>query len=108
MKRILKQSIWFWCILTIYSLSAQTLTLRTAIDSTLAHHPDVKTFMLRIQQAEQGYNAAYADYLPQLDLSATYNPTRTYVLPVNGMFHTTEEDGWNTGVMLHQKVWDFA
>ena len=108
LKRILKQSLWLWAFIALQSLSAQTLTLRTAIDSTLAHHPDVKTFMLRIQQAEQGYNAAYADYLPQLDLSATYNPTRTYVLPVNGMFHTIEEDGWDAGVTLHQKVWDFA
>jgi len=89
-------------------LCAQTLTLQDSIAKTLAHHPDVKTFMLRIQQAEQGYNVAYADYLPQIDLSATYNPTKTYVLPVNGMFHTVEDSGWGAGATLHQKVWDFA
>ena len=104
----MKQIVWIWALLTLQSLFAQSLTLKTAIESTLAHHPDVKTFMLRIQQAEQGYNVAYADYLPQLDLSAVYNPRKTYVLPVNGMFHTIEKDGWSAGVTLHQKVWDFA
>ena len=89
-------------------LYARTLTLQESIASTLAHHPDVKRFMLNIQQAEQGYNAAFSDYLPQLNLSATYNPTQTYVLPVNGTFHTVDDNGWNAGVSLHQKVWDFG
>jgi len=105
---MLKQSVWICIVLAATSLSAQTLTLRTAIDRTLAHHPDVKTFMLRIQQAEQGYNAAYADYLPQIDLLATYAPTQTFALPQNGVFHTVDREAWNAGVMLHQKVWDFA
>ena len=108
LKRILKHSLWLWAFIALQSLSAQTLTLHTAISKTLAHHPDVKTFMLRIQQAEQGYNAAYADYLPQIDLSATYAPTQTFALPVNGQFHTVDEEAWNAGVTVHQKVWDFA
>ncbi len=108
LKRILKQSLWLWAFIALQTLSAQTLTLHTAISKTLAHHPDVKTFMLRIQQAEQGYNAAYADYLPQVDLSATYAPTQTFALPVNGQFHTVDEEAWNAGVTVHQKVWDFA
>jgi len=107
-KQYLKKSVFFLSLLGMQELYAHTLTLRTAIDSTLAHHPDVKTFMLRIQQAEQGYNAAYADYLPQLDLSATYAPTQTFALPVNGSFHTVNERSLHTGVTLHQKVWDFA
>jgi len=90
------------------SVYAQTLTLKDSIDKTLAHHPDVQTFMLRIQQAEQGYNAAYAEYLPQVDLSATYNPTQTFALPVNGTFHTVDESAWNASVSVHQKVWDFS
>ncbi len=108
LKRMLKQSVWICSVLAATSLWSQTLTLKTAIDRTLAHHPDVKTFMLRIQQAEQGYNAAYADYLPQIDLSATYAPTQTFALPQNGMFHTVDKSSWNAGVTLHQKVWDFS
>jgi outer membrane protein TolC len=95
-------------LLFICGLYADTLTLKESIRKTLTHHPDVKTFMLRIQQAEQGYNAAYADYLPQVDVSATYSPQTTYVLPVNGSFHTVDDTGWNAGVTLHQKVWDFT
>jgi len=99
-----------WLLLLVcgsYTLQAQTLTLKEAVSQTLAHHPDVKRFMLRIKQAEEGYNAAYADYLPQIDLSATYNPTQTYVMPQNGSLSTIDDDGWNAGVTLHQKVWDF-
>ncbi|WP_295421824.1 TolC family protein [Sulfurovum sp.] len=95
-------------LLLISGLFANTLSLQESINKTLAHHPDVKTFMLRIQQAEQGYNAAYADYLPQLDVSATYSPRTTYALPQNGIFHTIDDTGWNAGVTLHQKVWDFS
>ena len=107
-KQYLKKSVLLLSLLGMQELYAHTLTLRTAIDSTLAHHPDVKTFMLRIQQAEQGYNAAYADYLPQVDLSATYAPTQTFALPVNGSFHTVDERSLHTGVTLHQKIWDFS
>ena len=88
-------------------LSAQVLTLKEAVAKTLAHHPDVKSFMLKVQQAKQGYNAAYADYLPQIDLSVTFAPAQTFALPVNGQFHTVDEDAWNAGITLHQKVWDF-
>jgi outer membrane protein TolC len=104
----MKKTLCLLLLLSLEGLNAQTLTLRESITRTLAHHPDVKQFMLRIQQAEQGYNAAYADYLPQLDLSATYSPQTTYVLPVNGTFHTVNDTGWNAGLTLHQKVWDFA
>ena len=104
----MKKTIWFLLFLGLQGLNAQTLTLKESIAQTLAHHPDVKQFMLRIQQAEQGYNAAYADYLPQLDLSATYSPQTTYVMPANGTFNTIDDTGWNAGVTLHQKVWDFA
>jgi len=104
----MKKTIWFLLFLGLQGLNAQTLTLKASIAQTLAHHPDVKQFMLRIQQAKQGYNAAYADYLPQLDLSATYSPQTTYVMPANGTFNTIDDTGWNAGVTLHQKVWDFA
>lgn len=87
----MKKYLLFYLFLSM-GLVAHTLTLQESIRRTLAHHPDVKAFMLRIQQAEQGYNVAYADYLPQLDLSATYAPTQTFALPVNGKFHTVDEN----------------
>jgi outer membrane protein TolC len=104
----MKKTLYLVLIFALHNLNAQTLTLKESISKTLAHHPDVKQFMLRIKQAEQGYNAAYADYLPQLDISATYSPQTTYVMPSNGAFNTIDDTGWNAGVTLHQKVWDFA
>jgi outer membrane protein TolC len=29
-------------------------------------------------------------------------------MPANGTFNTIDDTGWNAGVTLHQKVWDFA
>ncbi len=104
----MKKTLLIVIFLSLQGLYAQTLTLNEAIVKTLAHHPDVKNFMLRIQQAEQGYNKAYADYLPQIDVSATYSPTQTYVLPVNGTFNTINDTGWNAGITMHKKIWDFA
>ena len=104
----MKKTLCFMAMVSVQALFAQTLSLKDAVGKTLAYHPDVRTFMLKIQQAEQGYNAAYADYLPQLNLQASYSPTQTYILPVNGTFHTIDDTGWNAGVQLHQKVWDFA
>ncbi|WP_457744585.1 TolC family protein [Sulfurimonas sp.] len=89
-------------------LLAQTLTLHECIDKTLKNHPDVKTFALKVKQSHAGYKSAFADYLPQINLSAQYNATETYVFPVNGSFHTLNDDGWNVGANLKQKIWDFS
>ncbi len=104
----MKKTLWILLLISSSGLNAETLTLKSAISKTLAHHPDVKNFMLRIQQAEQGYNSAYAAYLPQVDASANYSPTQTYVLPLNGTFNTINDTGWNVGITMRQKVWDFA
>jgi outer membrane protein TolC len=63
--------------------------------------------MLRIQQAKEGYAIAKADNRPQVNFSATYNPTQTYVLPANGSFSTVDDDGWNVGITMRKKIWDF-
>ena len=108
LKRTRIGKIWLLAFLGVSSVSAETLTLQTAIEKTLGHHPDIKAFMLRIEQAERGYDAAFADYLPQVSVSANYTPTRTYVFPTNGQFHTVDDDGWDAGASVRQKVWDFA
>ncbi len=90
------------------SLSAQYLKLQESINKTLANHPDIKTFMLKIAQSEQGYKSSRSDYLPQITLQGQYDPVRTYVLPVNGEFSTINDDGYSAGVTLKQKIWDFS
>ena len=89
-------------------LSAEVLTLQESLDKVLKNYPDVQTFALKIKQSQSSYKSAYADYLPQISLHAQYNVTQTYVLPVNGLFHTVDDSGWNAGVSLKQKVWDFS
>lgn len=95
-------------LLWISLFSSETLTLQKSIDKVLKNYPDIKTFKLKIKQSEASYNSAFSAYLPQVDLQAQYNVTQTYVFPVNGTFHTVDDLGWNAGVNLKQKVWDFS
>jgi len=89
-------------------LQAQVLTLDESIAKTLQNYPDVQSFKLKIKQSQSAYRSAFADYLPQLSLAAQYNAQQTFVFPQNGTFHTVDDSGWNAGVFLQQKVWDFG
>jgi len=103
------QKILLLASLFLYSiLGAQTLTLENAIDKTLQNHPDVKSFTLKIKQSHASYKSAYADFLPQINLQANYNVIQTFVFPVNGSFNTLDDDGWDAGASLKQKIWDFS
>ncbi|MBU1668071.1 TolC family protein [bacterium] len=95
-------------LLFTVSLDAKILTLKETINKTLNAHPDVEQFVLQIEQSHKVTASAKAEQMPQITLNATYNPTQTYVLPVNGLFNTKEGAGWNTGVTLKQKIWDFS
>lgn len=94
-------------LLSSITLVAQTLTLQESIDKTLLNHPDIKSFQLKIQQSKAGSRATFAEYLPQVNLQANYNFTQTFVFPVNGSFNTLDDSGWNAGVNVTQKIWDF-
>jgi len=102
-KKILPLSLLLSC-----GLYAQTLTLQECIDKTILNHPDIKSFMLKIKQSQKGYEASSSAYKPQINLQANYNPIQTYALPVNGTFHTIDEDASGIGVSLKQKIWDFS
>jgi len=95
-------------LLWISLFSSETLTLQESIDKVLQNYPDVKTFKLKIKQSEASYSSAFSAYLPQVDLQAQYNGTQTFVFPANGTFNTQDDSGWNAGVNLKQKVWDFS
>jgi len=94
-------------VIFISSLSAQILTLQECIDKTLKNHPDIKSFMLEVSKSQQKQKAATSAYLPQVNLQAQYDVQRTYVLPQNGKFNTLDDQGWQAGVSLQQKIWDF-
>ena len=95
-------------LLFALTLQGETLTLQESIDKTLQNHPDIKVFALKVKQSQTGYKTARSDYLPQVNLSAEYNPTQTYALPVNGKFQTVNDTYWSLGASLKQKIWDFS
>jgi len=98
-------------VLTLFltlQLQAQYLSQEVAIQKALNYHPDIKRFILQVTSAQEGVKGSRSDYLPQLHLNAEYDPQRTYVLPQNGQFNTIDSDGWQAGVVLNQKIWDFG
>ncbi len=95
-------------ILFTLQLSAEMLTQESAINKALAYHPDIKRFIYQVTSSQESVKATRSDYLPQVRLNAEYDPTRTYVLPQNGQFNTIQSDGWQAGVVLNQKIWDFG
>jgi len=102
------KKIFFSSLLLFSLLNAATLTLQESIDATLQNYPDVKSLQMKMKQSKLSHRSATADYLPQVNLNGQYNFTQTYVFPVNGAFHTQDDAGWNAGVNLKQKVWDFG
>ncbi|MDD2448723.1 MAG: TolC family protein [Sulfurimonas sp.] len=89
-------------------LQANTLSLEECIDKTLKNHPDIKKLSLGISRTEAMVGIAKADYLPQINANAQYNPINTFVMPQNGSFNTIEDDSWQVGVQLNQKLYDFS
>jgi outer membrane protein TolC len=102
------QKIFFLFLFVVSLVNAQLLTLRECLDESLKNYPDVKTFELKLKESKLSYKSAFSDYLPQINLNGQYSFTQTYTLPSNGVFHTVDDNGWNIGVNLKQKLWDFS
>jgi len=104
----LKKFILSLSLVSIVLLQAKILTLEESINRTLDAHPNIKKFMLQIKTTKQSVNIAKSDYLPQIYLNAEYDISKTYALPVQGVFHTKEDNGWQGGITIRQKIWDFS
>ena len=94
--------------LLLFTHLASALTLEECINKAITTHPDIKNALLDVKVTHNNVKTAKADYLPQVSLNAEYDPSRTYVLPVNGIFHTIDDDGWSVGGVVNQKIWDFS
>ena len=89
-------------------LSAQALTLDECIDETLKNHPDIKKLTLNVAQSKSFVDIAKADYMPQINVGAQYNPHNTFVMPQNGQFKTINDDNWQVDTSINQKIYDFS
>lgn len=94
--------------LSCFTLYAKTLTLDACIEATLQNHPDVKRLSLGSLQSGSLVDIAKADYLPQLNLNAQYNPHNTFALQQNGTFNTIEDDNFIAEAKVTQKIYDFS
>ena len=102
------KKIFLFIYIAISALSAQELNLAECIAKAIKTHPDIQRFALRAESGKIGVDVARADYLPQVQFNAEYDPAKTYALPANGVFNAINSDGWQTGVTLNQKIWDFS
>jgi len=89
------------------SLWGDTIDLNEAIKYTLKNHPDIKTFILNIQKSDIETKSAKSDYLPKISIDGVYNFTQTYTINSPTGFKTTNSNGYNIGINLKQKLWDF-
>jgi len=103
----LKSIIALFFVFTL-SVWADTLTLEKCIDIALKTHPDIKAWLYKTEQAKKDVSVQKSLRLPQVTVSAEYDPQRTYVMPQMGTIHTIDDDGWSVGAQLRQKVYDFS
>jgi len=104
----MKKKLLFVTVFAYTGIFASVLTIQESIDKTLANHPDIKSLVLNIERSKKAYDSIFADYLPQVVFQAQYNPVQTFVMPSSGSFNTIDDDGWNAGASLKQKIWDFS
>ncbi len=89
-------------------LLADMLTLEDSIAKALNNYPNIKIFQFKVQESKSDLNSAKSDNFPQINLQANYNISQTYVFPSNKEFNTLNDNGWNAGIFLKQKIWDFS
>lgn len=93
---------------TIIFADTKTITLDECIARTLKNHPNLKQLFLSVQKSQTSLDIAKAAYLPQITLSAQYNPINTFVMPQNGQFKTIRDDNYFVDAVLNQKIYDFS
>lgn len=93
-------------LLVVLSINVSALTLDEAIDQTLKTHPDGQIALLRYESAQQESASVSSARYGRIDLNGAYYPTKTYVMPTNGMFLTKQNDGFHVDVTGVYSLWD--
>ncbi len=90
------------------SVSVYALTLEEAIDRTLKTHPNAKIASLQYESAVEATKSADSALYPRIDANANYFPTKTFVMPTNGVFSTKQGDAFHADVSGAYSLWDFG
>jgi len=102
----MKKSIVFF--LMVGALYAQVIGLQECIQKALKTHPDIQAYVLKVEQKSKDIKIEKALKHPHITLYGEYDPTRTYVMPLNGAFRTLDDTGWSIGASLIQNLYDFS
>ena len=90
------------------ALYAQILGVQECIQKALKTHPDIQVYALKVEQESKNVIQEKALKRPHIALYGEYDPQRTYVMPLNGAFHTLNDSGWSIGASLSQNLYDFS
>ncbi|WP_456429484.1 TolC family protein [Nitratifractor sp.] len=95
-------------LFSLIALQAKLLRLNDCIDRALATHPDVRAFMVKVQQQKEGIRMEQSVRLPQISIHAEYDPQRTYLMSQNGASNIINSDSWSAGISVSQQLFDFS
>ncbi len=98
----------FLFVALVVGLNAQILSEQECINKALKFHPDIKKFILQIEQSKYHKNEIESANLPQISLNGEYDFSKTFTSVVNGAFKTEQDNSWQIGISLNQKIWDFS
>jgi outer membrane protein TolC len=90
------------------SASVSALTLDEAIEKTLKTHPNAQVASLQYESAIESAKSADSALYPRIDANMAYYPSKTYVMPTNGVFSTKQNDGFHADVTGSYSLWDFG
>lgn len=91
-------------LFSIASLNA--LSFEEMIEQTLKTHPDAHIATMRYESVIEETKSSESALYPKIDLNSVYYPTKTYVMPSNGVFSTKENDGFHADVTGTYSLWD--
>ena len=93
-------------ILLVLDGSCASLSLEEAIDKTIKTHPDMQIANLNQQSAMSDSKNSLSALRPKIDLSASYYPTKTLVVPSAGIFATRQSDALHADITGSYTLWD--
>lgn len=90
------------------SASVSAVTLDEAIEKTLKTHPNAQVASLQYESAIESAKSADSALYPRIDANAAYFPTKTFVMPANGVFSTKQSGSFHGDISGSYPLWDFG